>query len=182
MQSSATVTLRAFVMMACAVIIPVFAMSGASWPDILKKFQDFRFPALLDPAAASTTSSTPPATLSIPTTTLGEAPRFAAGSPTVEPPTAAALSVSPANPADAALVSTQFDGIPSRLQALGATYYVLESWGNQQQYRFFCKMAVGGDADYTHCFEAIEADPLQAMRQVMRQVEAWRSETADIKL
>ncbi len=170
-------------MMACAVIIPVFAMSGASWPDILKKFQNFRFPALLDPAAASTTSSSPPATLSIPSVTLGEAPRFAAGSPTVEPSAASALSVLPAKSADAALVSTQFDGIPDRLQALGATYYVLEAWGNQQQqYRFFCKMAVGGDADYAHCFEAIEADPLQAMRQVMRQVEAWQSETAGMKL
>ena len=47
---------------------------------------------------------------------------------------------------------------------LGATYYLLESWGNDQQlYRFYCKMAVGGSADYTRYFEATDADPLQAM-------------------
>ena len=63
----------------------------------------------------------------------------------------------------------------TRLQQLGATYYVLETWGNQQQlYRFYCKVAVAGNADYTHCFEAVHAEPLQAMLQVLRQVETWR--------
>jgi hypothetical protein len=41
-------------------------------------------------------------------------------------------------------------------------------------YRFYCKMAVGGSAQYTRCFEATHADPLQAMVQVLRQVETWR--------
>ena len=36
------------------------------------------------------------------------------------------------------------------------------------------KMAVAGSADYVHCFEATHADPLQAMQQVLRQVETWR--------
>jgi hypothetical protein len=69
----------------------------------------------------------------------------------------------------------QFHAIQERLRQLGATYYLLESWGNQQQmYRFYCKMAVGGSAQYTRCFEATHAEPLQAMVQVLRQVEAWR--------
>jgi hypothetical protein len=70
----------------------------------------------------------------------------------------------------------QFQVIQERLRQLGATYYLLESWGNQQQlYRFYCKMAVGGSAQYTRCFEATHADALQSMVQVLRQVEAWRS-------
>ena len=63
-----------------------------------------------------------------------------------------------------------------RLQELGATYYLLESWGGQQQlYRFYCKMAVGGNPNYTRYFEAIESDPLRAMSQVLGQVESWRA-------
>jgi hypothetical protein len=44
-------------------------------------------------------------------------------------------------------------------------------------YRFYCKMAVGGSAHYTRCFEATHADPVQAMGQVLGQVEAWRGGT-----
>ena len=62
--------------------------------------------------------------------------------------------------------------IQERLRRLGATYYLLESWGNDRQmYRFYCKMAIGGSAAYTRCFEATDANPLQAMRQVLRQIE-----------
>ena len=44
----------------------------------------------------------------------------------------------------------RFQAVQGRLRQLGATYYLLESWGNQQQlYRFYCKMAVGGSAS-TH--------------------------------
>ncbi len=69
-----------------------------------------------------------------------------------------------------------FSQIQDRLKQLGATYYLLETWGNQQQlYRFYCKMAVGGNANYTHCFEYIGADPLQAMAEVLKQVENWRN-------
>jgi len=68
--------------------------------------------------------------------------------------------------------------IQDRLRELGATYYLLESWGTgQQMYRFYCKMAVGGNADYTRYFEASHADPLQAMHDVLAQVELWRNGT-----
>ena len=82
--------------------------------------------------------------------------------------------------ASTAKTSSDVDDIPNRLQQLGATYYVLESWGNDQQlYRFYCKMAVTESADYTHCFEATDADPHQAMQRVLRQVESWREATAN---
>jgi hypothetical protein len=69
-----------------------------------------------------------------------------------------------------------FNVVHDRLRQLGATYYLLESWGGQQQlYRFYCKMAVGGNSNYTRYFEAIDSDPLRAMSQVLQQVESWRS-------
>jgi hypothetical protein len=74
-----------------------------------------------------------------------------------------------------AKAADQFQVVQERLRQLGATYYLLESWGNQQQlYRFYCKMAVGGSAQYTRCFEATDADSLQSMVEVLRQVETWR--------
>ena len=70
-----------------------------------------------------------------------------------------------------------FTHVQDRLQSLGATYYCLEAWGGQQQlYRFYCKMAVGGNRDYTRYFEAIESSPLRAMKAVLQQVEAWQGE------
>ncbi len=62
-----------------------------------------------------------------------------------------------------------------RLRQLGASYYLLETWGNQRQFfRFYCQMAVGGNSSYTRYFEAINANPLEAMGDVLRQVEDWR--------
>jgi hypothetical protein len=70
----------------------------------------------------------------------------------------------------------RFTYIQDRLRQLGATYYVLESWGNQEHlYRFYCKVAIGGNPDYTCYFEATDSDPLGAMAQVLTQVEDWRA-------
>ncbi len=53
---------------------------------------------------------------------------------------------------------------------------MLESWGSREQlYRFYCKVAVGGNPNYTHYFEATGSDPLAAMADVLGQVEAWRA-------
>jgi hypothetical protein len=77
---------------------------------------------------------------------------------------------------NASLAADPFHAIQDRLRRLGATYYLLESWGNDQQlYRFYCKMAIGGSSNYTRCFESTNADPLQAMTQVLRQVEEQHS-------
>ena len=70
----------------------------------------------------------------------------------------------------------QFTFYQERLRQQGATYFLLESWGSQQQlFRFFCKMAIGGNPNCTRHFEATHADPLQAMAQVVAEVEAWRA-------
>lgn len=64
-----------------------------------------------------------------------------------------------------------------RLKDLGATYYILEKWGNRERlYRFECRMAIASDANYTRFFEATSERPLGAMDSVLRQVEAWRAD------
>ena len=42
---------------------------------------------------------------------------------------------------------------------------------------FLLQMAIGGSAAYTRCFEATNANPLQAMCQVLQQVETQRQLT-----
>ncbi len=54
MQSSAAVAGRALIMLACVVGIPALALSGSSWSAMLKKLQDFQWPAVLNFASAST--------------------------------------------------------------------------------------------------------------------------------
>ena len=58
----------------------------------------------------------------------------------------------------------------------GATYYLLETWGNEGQlYRFHCRMAISNNPNYTRQFEATDRDALKAMSQVLERVEAWRT-------
>ncbi len=186
MQSSATTAFRAFTMLACAVGITAAAMSGTSWSEILDKFRNLDWPPMLTSASASTQGvngetgrSAPPCPSSLlkegataGLSSSGARRRMAGPSETGVRKDAAA----PAAPAEAAAavpdVPMGFDDIQLRLRELGASYYLLESWGSQRQlYRFSCKMAIGGNADFTRYFEAADADPLQAMLQVLRQVE-----------
>ena len=72
--------------------------------------------------------------------------------------------------------SDWFGWTQQRLRALGATYYLLETWGRQgEMYRFHCKMAIAGNPDYTKHFESTGSDAAGAMQDVLRQVEAWRA-------
>lgn len=72
--------------------------------------------------------------------------------------------------------SDRFGSMHSRLRQLGATYCLLESWGPQSElYRFHCKMAIGGSANFTRSFEATDPDPVGAMARVMEQVEQWQA-------
>lgn len=97
-------------------------------------------------------------------------PRIAAAA--VQP----AVVASPNAPPRAALeADNSLRQIQQRLHELGATYVLLESFGNQGLYRFYCKMAMGGNANYTRYFEATDSDPVRAMTQVLGQVEAWRN-------
>jgi hypothetical protein len=201
MQSSIAAAVRALIMLACVVGIMAAALSGTSWTEILTKLQDFRWPAVLNLASASPSPSPSeaprfgPAHAAADTSAAGQSQKpWVSATPAKIPetslarqeqsPAATRSAVVPVEyqaPAENAAESGPFSADPyrkvqERLRQLGATYYLLESWGNQQQqYRFYCKIAVGGNPDYTHYFEATDSDPLQTMRQVLSQVETWRA-------
>lgn len=70
----------------------------------------------------------------------------------------------------------EFTRIQQRLRGLGATHYVLETYGpTGEAYRFECRMAAGHDAHYSRNFEATDVEPLRAMRTVLAEVESWKS-------
>ena len=70
----------------------------------------------------------------------------------------------------------RFTEIQQRFRHLGATYTLLETWGDQGQlYRFYCRIGMAGSSTYSRYFEATDEDPLGAMDKVLAQVEAWRS-------
>ena len=70
----------------------------------------------------------------------------------------------------------RFSEMERKLREHGATYYLLETWGNDGQlFRFHCRMAVGDNPNYTRHFEATDRDALTAMSQVLERVEAWRA-------
>lgn len=65
--------------------------------------------------------------------------------------------------------------IQDRLKRLGATYYLLEAWGDQKDvFRFYCQMAIGGNPQVKQSFENVDADPLKAMAKVLAEVEDWK--------
>lgn len=69
----------------------------------------------------------------------------------------------------------RFTAMERKLREYGATYYLLETWGNDGElYRFHCKMAIGNNPNYTRHFEATDRDALKAMAQVLEKVEWWR--------
>ena len=79
-----------------------------------------------------------------------------------------------ASPGDAAGLK-RFTRIERRLRQLGATYYLLESWGAEGHlFRFHCRMAIGGQPHQNRYFEATDEDPLEAMEQVLQEVQHWR--------
>jgi hypothetical protein len=70
----------------------------------------------------------------------------------------------------------EFTRIQQRLRGLGATHYMLETWGpTGEAYRSQCRMAAGHDAHYSRHFEATDVEPLRAMRTVLEDVESWKS-------
>ena len=71
----------------------------------------------------------------------------------------------------------KFHRAEARLRELGATYYMLESWGaDNSQYRFVCKMAISGNQGMNQFFQATKNDAWGAMEDVLAQVEQWRTQ------
>lgn len=104
-------------------------------------------------------------------TSVAEDATAPAASPSLLVPVAPATRVRVPGP-----TGDQFPDLERRLRELGATYYLLETWGTHgQYYRFQARMAVGGQADCVRHFEATRTDPQQAMDAVLEQVESWRA-------
>ena len=80
------------------------------------------------------------------------------------------------NPSGHLSPSDRFEYVQERLRQLGATYYVLETCGEEKrEFRFLCKMSIGGNPRVTKLFWCLDGDPLKAMTEVLNQVEDWQS-------
>jgi hypothetical protein len=78
-----------------------------------------------------------------------------------------------------ALVPDRRRQIETRLQALGAVYMLLETWGrNQVVYRFHCQVAFAGGANETRSFEENGDNAVEAMQRVLDDVESWRAQVS----
>lgn len=249
MESSTVLAFRIFVMLACLIIVPMAAIFGSAFPDVVKSMLVDRIVAWStgespEPTAAAAGDGFREVTAGTAVAAATQAPPF--GTPARDPgswraageratpdhgvvplgqaaaggfnqsasfaapanlppsqPPANQLAASPYHRAPAAQSGgpaptvaptgnspyaarpasgggaaqrDPFSQMEHKLREYGATYYLLETWGNDGQlYRFHCRMAVGGDPNYTRHFEATDRDALAAMSEVLRQVEAWRS-------
>jgi hypothetical protein len=96
-----------------------------------------------------------------------------------QPPGPSPYAAAPGTAGGAVDHPKRFTEMEQKLREYGATYYLLETWGNDSQlYRFHCRMAVAGNSGFTRHFEATDRDALTAMSEVLRRVEAWRSSPA----
>jgi len=72
----------------------------------------------------------------------------------------------------------QLQHVRQRLEELGAEYVVVETTDGSGRYCFRCRVLVEPQSSYTRQFEATASDPLVAARQVLKDVEGWRSAAA----
>ncbi len=75
----------------------------------------------------------------------------------------------------AAPADDQFTAIQQRLRQLGATWYALETWGNEGRFLFTCRVSVDGNPSLNRLFQASDAEAIQAMVKVLHEVERWKS-------
>ncbi|MDZ4819711.1 MAG: hypothetical protein SGJ20_12145 [Planctomycetota bacterium] len=123
---------------------------------------------------ASHTASGPPSNLGQPANYEEPAPGTAGQS--------APLTANiPANPAADQQIGGdhRFRDAQARLRQLGASYYLLETWGESAEtYRFFCKVTPNGDRERMWAFYHTDPDPVVAMNNVIQQIETWYSQNS----
>jgi hypothetical protein len=66
-----------------------------------------------------------------------------------------------------------------RLNALGIRDYQLQPGERQGEFNFSCRFAARSNPRVIHRFEAEAADPLDAVNQVLRQLDDWRARHTD---
>lgn len=67
----------------------------------------------------------------------------------------------------------------SRLNALGIQDYQLQPGERDGEFNFSCRFAARSNPHVIHRFEAEAADPLDAVNQVLRQLDDWRTRHSD---
>ena len=81
----------------------------------------------------------------------------------------------PATP-ESLQASSEVVHVQRRLRELGAAYYALETWGaHGRLFRFHARMSVPDGTGGLRHFEAVDADPVRAMTDVLDQVETWQA-------
>jgi len=173
MESSAGVTCRALAMLTCVVAIPLLAMFGAPLSRATKSLLVLSRHAM-ETVPENRADARPPDPLP---GSYGDPPLAV---PTPSPILASyQISTPPGHEPPAPVGPDELEIVQLRLQQLGAIYYLLESWGNEGNYRFSCRIAVDEKGGYTRYFEAVAADGLSAMTHVLAEVEGWKSHRSD---
>lgn len=71
--------------------------------------------------------------------------------------------------------ASPFAGLETALRALGASQYVLETWGERgESYRFSCRLKSLDRSQPDRVFETVDGDAIEAMSKVLRQIQAYR--------
>jgi hypothetical protein len=135
------------------------------------------------PASLPTSSPAAPPAGDVARAVSYDAPLAKAGLPAA-PPAASTSEPGRIEPGQVEPLSPHADGnrfaqIQARLREVGASYYLLESWGTEQTlFRFHCRMPLAGGDGHFRTFESTQSDPLAAMEAVLTQVEQWRASRA----
>jgi hypothetical protein len=65
----------------------------------------------------------------------------------------------------------------TRLKELGGVEPALEPWGSSGMlFRFHCRAALAGNPQITRHFEAVAAEQLVAVENVVAKIQSWRAE------
>jgi hypothetical protein len=84
-----------------------------------------------------------------------------------------------AEPQSASVNGSSWKRAVARLNALGIRDYQLQPGERDGEFNFSCRFAARGNPRVIHRFEAESADPLDAVNQVLRQLDDWRARHAD---
>lgn len=77
-------------------------------------------------------------------------------------------------------LASQLEPHFSLLRKLGAADYALAHWGTEGNlYRFHCSIPFGNEGLMSREFDAIDADPIAAVRQVVGEVTSWQNVQLD---
>jgi hypothetical protein len=152
-------------------------MASATWNDVQPKEADPT--ARHDPRRAASPVASPAASVVEPAPLFSATPsevqgdRASVSAVAAVPPAAADVADAASLPAG---VADRLPPLFSRLEALGVTDPQLAPWGlSGQMYRFCCRASWAGTPAFTRHFEAVAAEPLSAVEQVVAKVEAWRN-------